>query len=109
MDAFADWHFLARSDQGFPNIGFELSGEKYLDVSGEVFAGCFAGGLLRVNAEAPAEEASGNNAGVVEDDQFVSGEEIGEVFELRVFQATGRSQEDEQSGCVATVEGALGD
>jgi hypothetical protein len=62
-----------------------------------------------VNAETLAEEASGNYAGVVEDNQFVAGEEVDEVCELRVFQTIGCSLDDEQSRRIATVQGSLGD
>jgi hypothetical protein len=43
-----------------------------------VFTDCFARRLLGVNACSFAEEAGGNYAGVVEDDEFAASEEVGE-------------------------------
>jgi hypothetical protein len=102
-------HFLARADQGFPNIAFEFSGEKYFHVSGQVFADCFTRGLLRVNAEAFAEEPGGNYACVVEDDQLLTSEEVGKPREVRVLELTARALDDEQARGVPAVQRALGD
>jgi len=62
-----------------------------------------------VNPEAFSEEPSGNDAGVVEDDQFFPGEEVREPGEFCVREASVRAFDDEEARGVAAVERALGD
>lgn len=64
---------------------------------------------MRVNADPLAEEASGNYARIVEDDEFVTGEEVRELGKQYVLKSTACAFDEEQAGGVAAIERSLGD
>jgi hypothetical protein len=85
-----------------------LAGEEDFHLAGEMFQACGARGRLRVDAGAATEETRGNDARVVQEDEFVASEEFGEIPEEVVVQAACRSIDLQQAGSVATVQGPLG-
>lgn len=62
-----------------------------------------------MNTGSPSEEARRNHARVVEDDEFVSGEKVGEFRKLRILEPAAHAVNDEQPGRVAAVKRTLGD
>ncbi len=74
------------------------AGEKNLDSAREVFAG---GSSLGVNACAVAEEAGGEDAGIVQDDEFIAVEEFRQIVEGGVLEFAGEAIEEEHAGGIA--------
>ena len=62
-----------------------------------------------MNAEAFAEKPRGDHAGIVEDNQFVSSEEVGKLRELRIPELAAGAFDDEQARGVAAIQRSLGD
>ena len=62
-----------------------------------------------MDAAAFTEKPRGNHAGIVEDNQFVSSEEVGKQREVRILELAAGAFDDEQARGVATIQRPLGD
>jgi len=101
-------HLPAGTDEGFPRLRIELAGEKDFHLTGEMFTARGPRRGLSVNSSAAAKEAGGNDAGVIENDQFIATEQIGEIYKKMIIQVAFGAREDEEAGRVAMFERPLG-
>ena len=110
-DSLADGNFSAGADEGFPLVVRERANEKDFDGRLEEFVASWIIFTRRtcVQAGAAAEEARGQDSRVVDDDEFVATEQIGEFAELAVVPRAGGAVEQEHARGVACGEWALGD
>jgi hypothetical protein len=100
-------HFAARPHQRLPVVSIELAGEEDFNPSGQMLRSCCARWWLRVHASSPPEQAGGDDARVIEDEEFVTAEEIGELREQPVFENPGGTIQAQEPRCIATRKGML--
>ena len=62
-----------------------------------------------MKTRALAKESRGDYARIVEDDELVASEKVGESREMRIFKLATAPFDDEEARGVAAVEGTLGD
>jgi hypothetical protein len=100
-------HLSARPNQRFPGIGIELTSEKNLNLAGEMLRACGARRTLRMNAGAPSEEARGNDARIVEYEEFLAAKKIWKLHEEPILKRAGRAIQQEKPRRFAAVERSL--
>jgi len=74
-----------------------------------VSRGVVDAGRLGVAADAAAKEAGGEDAGVVEDDEFIAAQQVGKFAELAVLPRAGPFVEEQHAGSVARAQRMLRD
>ena len=62
-----------------------------------------------MDADPPAKEACGNDARVVQDEEFIAAEQVGKFRKKPVVEAASGARKQEKSRSIAPVEGPLGD
>jgi hypothetical protein len=107
LDAAADLYFLAGAHESFPRLGVETAGQQDLNLSvarrRELCPGF--GWSLR----AASQQASGNDSGIVHDQQLISAKKGREVREHAVFVGWGGTIEKKHARSIAGRERALSD
>ena len=79
--AFPDLHLAARPDKHLPSLGIDLAGQEDLHFAGQMLGSRGSRWRLRMHAGAPPEQAGGDDARIVEDEEFVTSQESGEFRE----------------------------
>ncbi|MGC2416675.1 MAG: hypothetical protein WA434_02950, partial [Candidatus Acidiferrales bacterium] len=89
-DSLADRDFSARPHERLPGVGTDLADQEDFDRGLEEFAALrvISSWRLGMDSGAAAEKARGEDARVVDDDEFVAAEQIGEFAEGAVFEGT---------------------
>jgi hypothetical protein len=100
-------HLSARPNQRFPRIGIELTSEKNLNLTAEMLQACGSRRKLRMNAGAPTEESRGNDARIVEYEEFIAAKKIWKLDEEPILKRAGRAIQQEKPRSFATVQGSL--
>jgi hypothetical protein len=90
-------------------LRIDLAREENLYPAGKVLAARAARRRLRVDPGTATEEASGNDAGIVQDDEFVAPEELREIQKKAVVQVARGSRHPKHAGSIATRKGLLSD
>lgn len=109
----ADIDFAAGTNQALPIVGLggKLAGKQDLDASVKIAAGggvAAADGLRAETSAAPV-EAGGKDAGVIENDNIVGAEEIGQIAKMAVMELAGIAMQVQHAGTVASGGRFLGD
>ena len=110
-DSLADRDFSARPHERLPGVGTDLADEEDFDRGLEEFAALrvISSRRLGVNSGAAAEKPRGKDARIVDDDEFVAAEQIGQFAETAVFPGACFAAEQQRPGGGAIFERALSD
>ena len=79
--AFPYLHLTAGPDKRLPSLGIDLAGQEDLHFSGQMLGSRGPRWWLRMDAGAPPEQAGGDDARIVEDEEFVTSQQRGEFRE----------------------------
>src|SRR5260370_19049464 len=96
-------HLAAGPDKRFPSLGIDLASEENFDFPGEMLRFCGARWRLRMNACAPPEQPRGDDARIVEHQEFVTSQEIGKFSKEAVLEKSLRTIQGQQPRGFATV------
>jgi hypothetical protein len=84
--AFPNRHLAAGPDKRLPSLEIDLAGQEDLHFSGQLLGSRGSRWRLRMDASAPPEQAGGDDARIVEDEEFVTSQQSGEFREEAVFE-----------------------
>jgi hypothetical protein len=85
-NALPHLHLAAGPDKRLPSFGINLTSEEDFDFAGQMLGSRGARWRLRMDAGTPPEQAGGDDARIVEDEEFVTSQETGEFREEAVFE-----------------------
>src|SRR5260370_14656220 len=83
---FPELHLATGPNKRLPSLGINLTSKEDFDFPGQMLGSRGARWRLRTDASTPREQACGDDARVVEDQEFVASQETGEFREESVFE-----------------------
>jgi hypothetical protein len=100
-------HLSSRPNQRFPRVGSELTSQKDLHLAAKMLGTRGPGGRLGMNPGAPPEEPGGDDARIVEDEEFVALKNFAEFKKAMIFEPACGPVQQEKSRSFAPIERPL--
>jgi len=102
-------HLSSRPNQRFPSVGSKLTSQEDFYPAAKMLGTRSPGGRLGMNPRAPPEEPGGDDARIVEDEEFVTLKKFAEFKKAMIFEPAGGAVQQEKSRSFAPIQWPLSD